>query len=105
MSKRKPTKTHQSELVRLARAVARHQRHIRELRRRIKETQALLKLDRAELRHLVNMATPSPDIVPSHLFHGDAGFRRDPVAKVVTPVDNAPLIDDADDLHDLLGEP
>lgn len=58
--------THEQELMRAARAVARYQATIRGLRKRIKEAQAGLRLEQKHLRALATMH--GEQTAPSRLF-------------------------------------
>lgn len=62
------------ELVRAARAVAKHQRDIRRLRRQLKEAQKNLRLERKHLKALARLSEPpAPDVAPSRLFSNAVG--------------------------------
>lgn len=76
--------SHQAELLKAARAVARYQRTIRELRRRIKDAQKNLRVEQRHLRALAQLAT-EPDAVPMRLFGGDAGMKPAPCADCGQP--------------------
>lgn len=81
--------SHQNELLRAARAVAKCQRHIRELKRKIKIEQSNLKLEKKHLKALADM-TQDPDIAPMRLFAGDVGIKREKTtrpAQIVIPGD------------------
>jgi hypothetical protein len=67
--------TNEAELLRAARAVAKHQRHIRNWRRLIKQAQAEMRLEKRHLRALVQ-TIQSPDVAPNRLFGGDVGVGR-----------------------------
>jgi len=64
--------SHESELLRAARAVARLQTRRRFLRRELKKTENDLKVEKRHLRALVNETEQRrPDVMPSRVF-GDA---------------------------------
>lgn len=66
--------SHSTELLKAARAVARYQRTIRELRRRIKDAQKNLRLEQRHLRALAQLVS-EPDVAPLRLFSGDVGMK------------------------------
>ena len=67
--------TYEGEIVHAARAVARYQRVIRDLRRRLKAAQRDLRLEQKHLRALAQREV-RPDIVPLRCFDGAVGFER-----------------------------
>ena len=72
---------HEVELLRAARAVARLQRELRDLRRAIKGKEQELRTERRHLRALAAFSqSPAPDAVPSRLFGGGVALARARVA-------------------------
>jgi len=69
--------THESEMLRAARNVARLQTRMRKLRRQLKATATELRTEKKMLRALITdrNATTSPDIFPSRVFGDGVGFR------------------------------
>jgi hypothetical protein len=66
--------TYEQSLVQHARAVARYQREIRDLHKRLKTARANLRLEQKHLRALAQRDR-EPDIAPMRLFGGAVGIK------------------------------
>lgn len=87
--------SHEAELLRCARNVARLQTQRRKLKRQLKKTDADLRLERKHLRALANMNLREPDILPSRLFGPGVGHKVRDVTPAASVAAIAKLPDEA----------
>jgi len=65
--------THEQEILRCARAIARLQTQARKFRRQLKQAAADLRIERKHMRALLALRAAEPNVVPSRLFGDGVG--------------------------------